>query len=148
MDPIKTFIKRPVFTSMLVGAFVVFGVFAYPKIGVDDMPEMEFPVVTVTTIMPGADPETMEQEVSDPLEEAINTLSGLDTLQSVNVESVSQVIVMFDLEKDADVAAQEVRDKVQATLGKLPQEIETPIIEKFDINAAPVMYFALYGAQP
>src|SRR5690606_21716448 len=73
---------------------------------------------------------------------------GLDTLQSVNVESVSQVIVMFDLEKDADVAAQEVRDKVQATLGKLPQEIETPIIEKFDINAAPVMYFALYGAQP
>lgn len=148
MDPIKTLIQRPVFTTMLVGAFVVFGIFSFPRIGVDDMPNMEFPVVTVTTILPGADPETMEQEVSDPLEEAINTLSGLDILQSVNVESVSQIIVMFDLEKDPDIAAQEVRDKVQATIGELPQEAETPIIEKFDINASAVMTFALYGSQP
>ncbi len=148
MDPIKTFITRPVFTTMLVGAFVVFGFFAYPKIGVDEMPNVEFPVVTVTTIMPGADPETMEQDVSDPLEEAINTLSGLDVLKSVNVESISQVIVMFDLEKDPDVASQEVRDKVQATLGDLPAEIESPIIEKFDIGATPVTTYALSGNLP
>ncbi|WP_373047416.1 efflux RND transporter permease subunit [Vulgatibacter sp.] len=148
MDPIKTFITRPVFTTMLVAAFVVFGMFAYPRIGVDQFPEVEFPVVTVLTVMPGADPATMEQDVSDPLEESINTLSGLETLRSVNVESVSQVVVQFDLDKDPDIAAQEVRDKVQATLRDLPQEIETPVVEKFDIGAAPVMTFALAGPVP
>jgi len=148
MDPIKTFITRPVFTTMLVGAFVVFGIFAYPKIGVDEMPNVELPVVTITTVMPGADPETMEQEVSDPLEEAINTISGLDTLKSINVESISQVVVMFDLDKDPDVASQEVRDKVDATIGKLPEEIESPIITKLDIGAAPVVTYALSGNLP
>jgi len=148
MDPIKTLIKRPVFTTMLVGALVVFGLFAYPKIGVDEMPDVEFPVVTVTTIMAGADPETMEQEVSDPLEEAINTLSGLEVLKSINVESISQIVVQFDLDKDVDVAAQEVRDKVDSTLGKLPDEIERPVIAKFDIGATPVLIYALSGPMP
>ena len=82
MDPIKTLIRRPVFTSMLVLSIVVFGLFAYPKIGVDQFPEVEFPVVTVSTVLPGADPETMEKNVTEPLEEALNTLSGLDTLRS------------------------------------------------------------------
>ena len=99
MSPIRTFIRRPVFTSMLLLAVVVFGLFAYPRIGVDQMPDVDFPIVTVTTILPGADPETVEENVSKPLEEALNTLSGLETLRSSNFESVSQVVLRFDLER-------------------------------------------------
>jgi HAE1 family hydrophobic/amphiphilic exporter-1 len=148
MDPIKTFIRQPIFTAMLVLAVVVFGLFAYPKIGVDQFPEVDFPVVTVTTILPGADPETVENNVSDPLEEALNTLSGVETLRSVNVESVSQIIVQFSLDKNVDVAAQDVRDRVQATLSKLPNEAETPVVEKFDIGAAPILTLSVSGSLP
>jgi HAE1 family hydrophobic/amphiphilic exporter-1 len=148
MDPIKTFIRQPVFTAMLVLAVVVFGLFAYPRIGVDQFPNVEFPVVTVTTILPGADPETMERNVSDPLEEGLNTLSGVESLRSVNVESVSQIIVQFSLSRDVDVAAQDVRDRVQATLSKLPTEIRTPVVEKFDIGAAPILTLSLSGPLP
>jgi HAE1 family hydrophobic/amphiphilic exporter-1 len=148
MDPIKTFIRQPIFTAMLVLAVVVFGLFAYPKIGVDQFPEVDFPVVTVTTILPGADPETVENNISDPLEEALNTLSGVETLRSVNVESVSQIIVQFSLDKNVDVAAQDVRDRVQATLSKLPNEAQTPVVEKFDIGAAPILTLSVSGALP
>ncbi len=148
MNPIRTFITRPVFTGMLTLVLIVFGVVAYPRIGVDQFPEVEFPIVTVTTILPGADPETIESNVTKPLEEALNTLPGLDTLRSVNVENVSQVVIRFDLERKVDVAAQDVRDRVQATLSKLPREIETPIVEKFDIGAAPVATLAFSAPLP
>src|SRR5262245_61401876 len=139
MDPIKTFISRPVFTAMLIAALVVFGLFAYPRIGVDQFPDVEFPVVTVTVVHPGADPESMARDVADPIEESINTLGGLETLRSVNVESVTQIVAQFDLDKPVDVAAQEVRDKVQSSLSKLPEGIDAPVVEKFDVGAAPVM---------
>ncbi len=145
---IKTFISRPVFTGMLVLVLVVFGLVAYPRIGVDQFPEVEFPFVTVTTVLPGADPEAIERTVTEPLEEALNTLSGLDTLRSVNVENVSQIVIRFDLERSADVAAQDVRDRVQATLSRLPREIQTPVVQKFDIGAAPVATFAMSAAMP
>ena len=148
MSPIRTFIQRPVFTSMLVLAVVVFGLFSYPRIGVDQMPDVEFPVVTVTTILPGADPETIEKNVSKPLEEALNTLAGLDTLRSSNYESVSMVVMRFDLDRKVDVAAQDVRDKVQATLAKLPKEIETPVVQKLDMGAMPIVQLALAGPLP
>ena len=148
MDPIKTFIRQPIFTAMLVLAVVVFGLFAYPKIGVDQMPDVDFPVVTVTTILPGADPETVENNISDPLEEALNTLSGVETLRSINLESVSQIVVQFSLDRNVDVAAQDVRDRVQATLSKLPNEAETPVVEKFDIGAAPILTLSVSGSLP
>jgi HAE1 family hydrophobic/amphiphilic exporter-1 len=148
VNPIRTFISRPVFTGMLTLVLLVFGVVAYPRIGVDQFPEVEFPIVTVTTILPGADPETIETNVTKPLEEALNTLPGLDTLRSVNVENVSQVVIRFDLERKVDVAAQDVRDRVQATLSRLPREIETPIVEKFDIGAAPVATLAFSAPLP
>src|SRR3954449_10810936 len=148
MDAIKTFITRPVFTAMLVLAVVVFGLNAYPKIGVDQFPDVDFPVVTVTTVLPGADPETVENNISKPLEEALNTLSGVETLRSVNVESVSQIIVQFSLDKNVNIAAQDVRDRVQATLSKLPKEAEAPVVEKFDIGAAPILNLALSGPLP
>ncbi|QDE68061.1 MULTISPECIES: efflux RND transporter permease subunit [Myxococcus] len=145
---LKTFITRPVFTAMLMLAVVVFGVNAYPRIGVDQFPDVEFPVVTVTTVLPGADPESMEKNVSDPLEEALNTLNGVEQLRSINLESVSQIVVRFTLDTKVDVASQDVRDRVQATLSKLPTEIETPVVEKFDIGAAPIMTLSLSGALP
>ncbi len=148
MSPIKTFISRPVFTGMLTLVVLVFGIVAYPRIGVDQMPEVEFPIVTVMTVLPGADPEAIERTVTKPLEEALNTLPGLDTLRSVNVENVSQIVVRFDLERNVDVAAQDVRDRVQATLSKLPKEIDTPVVEKFDIGAAPVATLALSAPLP
>ncbi|MBU8896860.1 AcrB/AcrD/AcrF family protein [Corallococcus sp. H22C18031201] len=148
MSPLKTFIARPIFTAMLMAAVVVFGLYAYPRIGVDQFPDVDFPVVTVTTVLPGADPESMEKNVSDPLEEALNTLNGVDQLRSINLESVSQIIVQFKLDTKVDVAAQDVRDRVQATLSKLPNEVETPVVEKFDIGAAPIMTLALAGPLP
>jgi HAE1 family hydrophobic/amphiphilic exporter-1 len=148
VNPIQTFISRPVFTGMLTLAVVVFGVVAYPKIGVDQYPKVEFPMVTVLTVLPGADPETIEQQVTKPLEEALNSLSGLDTLRSVNVENVSQLIVRFDLERDVDVAAQDVRDKVQATLARLPREVQTPIVEKLDLGSIPVVTLAASAPLP
>ena len=148
MSPIRTFITRPVFTGMLTLVILVFGLVAYPKIGVDQMPEVEFPVVTVTTVLPGADPESIERNVTKPLEEALNTLSGLDTLRSVNVDNVSMIIVRFDLERKVDVAAQDVRDKVQATLSRLPREIQTPVVQKFDIGATPVSTLAFSAPLP
>src|SRR5574341_709675 len=124
---------------MLTLAVVTFGVTAYPRIGVDQFPEVEFPFVTVTTVLPGADPEAIERTVTKPLEEAFNTLPGLDRLRSVNVENVSQVLIAFELERNVDVAAQDVRDRVQATLSKLPEEIQTPVVQKFDIGAVAVL---------
>jgi hydrophobic/amphiphilic exporter-1 (mainly G- bacteria), HAE1 family len=148
VSPIRTFIQRPIFTSMLLLAVVVFGLFSYPRIGVDMFPDVEFPVVTVTTVLRGADPDTVEKNVSEPLEEALNTLPGLETLRSSNYESVSMVVLQFSLEVPVDVAAQDVRDRVQATISKLPTEIDTPIVEKFDIGAAPVMRLAVSGPVP
>ena len=85
-------------SQMFVGLVViVFGLVAYPRIGVDQFPDIDFPIVTVTTVLPGADPEAIEKTVTDPLEEVLNTLPGLDTLRSVNVDNVSQIIVKFDL---------------------------------------------------
>jgi hydrophobic/amphiphilic exporter-1 (mainly G- bacteria), HAE1 family len=148
MSPIRTFIARPVFTGMLTLLVLVFGVVAYPKIGVDQFPEVEFPIVTVLTVLPGADPESIERNVTKPLEESLNTLSGLDTLRSVNVDNVSMVIVRFDLDRKVDVAAQDVRDKVQATLAKLPREIQTPVVQKMDIGAIPVVTLAFSAPVP
>src|SRR5512147_2295471 len=148
MNPIRTLISRPVFTGMLTLVVIVFGLQAYPKIGVDQFPDIDFPIVTVTTVLPGADPEAIEKTVTDPLEEVLNTLPGLDTLRSVNVDNVSQIIVRFELERNVEVAAQDVRDKVQATLSKLPREIESPVVQKFDIGAIPVATLAFSAPVP
>jgi hydrophobic/amphiphilic exporter-1 (mainly G- bacteria), HAE1 family len=138
-------IRRPVFAVMMIAALVVFGVMSYPKIGVDLFPDVEFPIVTVTVIYPGADPETMESKVADPIEEKINTLSGIKILRSVNLESVTQVIVQFELEVSADRAIQDVRDKISEIQRNLPPQIEPPVIQKFDVGSAPIIAIALSG---
>jgi HAE1 family hydrophobic/amphiphilic exporter-1 len=139
------FIRRPVFAVMLIAALLVFGLLSYPRIGVDLFPNVEFPVITVTALYPGGDPETMESKVADPIEEAINTLSGIKALRSTNMEGVSQVIIEFELEVSVDQAMQDVRDKVSGVLSQLPEGTEAPVIQKFDVGAAPILAVALSG---
>lgn len=141
-------IRRPVLATVLNLALMVVGLVAFPKVGVDLFPEIDLPVVTVTTIYPGADPETVEDKVVDKLEESLNTLSGIEKLRSVSLENVGQVIIQFSLDTPVDQAAQDVRDKVSAVLSELPSDIESPMVEKFDIGAAPILSITVAGTAP
>ncbi|MGH8005482.1 MAG: efflux RND transporter permease subunit, partial [Candidatus Binatia bacterium] len=126
-------VRRPVFATMLIGSLVVIGWFSYRSLGVDLFPTADMPVVTITTTLPGAGPEEMEMQVTKPLEEVINTISSIDELRSVTREGLSQIIVVFKLEKAGSVAAEEVRDKIGTVLANLPEDTDPPIIEKFDV---------------
>ena len=141
-------VRRPVFATVITLSLTVVGAFAFTRLGLDRFPKVDFPTVVVTTRFPGAAPEEVETEVSDKIEEAVNTISGIDELRSNSSEGVSQVIIAFLLEKDGDVAAQEVRDRVNRVLPRLPRTIEQPTVEKFDPDAAPVMTLAVSAAAP
>src|SRR3954470_10635345 len=136
-------VKRPVFASVLILSLTVVGAFAFTLLGVDRFPKIDFPTVIVTTVQPGAAPEQIETEISDKIEEAVNTISGIDELRSISSEGVSQVMISFLLEKDPDVAGQEVRDKVNGALPLLPKTIDQPRVDRFDPDAAPVLSLAL-----
>ncbi len=140
-----TSIKRPVFTTMIMLAIVVFGGVMYSRLSVDMYPKIDFPIVTITVVYPGADPETMETKVADKIEEAVNSLSGIDQLRSTSLEGVAQVFVQFDLAVDLDTAAQDVRDRVASIQRDLPPAAEQPVVEKLDMGAAPIMQIAVYG---
>src|SRR5256885_9976111 len=141
-------VKRPVFATVLILSLTVVGLFAFTLLGVDQFPKIDFPRVIVTTVQPGAAPEQIETEITDKIEEAVNTISGIDELRSVSSEGISQVIVSFVLDKDTDVAAQEVRDKVNSVLPLLPKTIQQPRVDKFDPDAAPVLSLALSARKP
>jgi HAE1 family hydrophobic/amphiphilic exporter-1 len=132
-------IKRPVFATMLIMALVVLGLDSYRRLGVDFFPKVEFPFVTVTTLLPGAAPEEVESQVSKRIEEAVNTISGIEELRSVSSEGTSLVSIQFNLDKDGDVAAQEVRDKVNQVLNQLPRDAKQPVIQKVATDASPVI---------
>ena len=138
-------VRRPVFATMLIGVLVVAGWFSYKSLTLELMPKVEMPVVTVTTTLPGAGPEEIEAQVTKVIEEAINTVSGIDELRSVTREGLSQIIVQFVLEKDLGIAAQEVRDKVGTVLADLPEDADPPIVEKFDIDATPIATITVSG---
>src|SRR3569623_2115935 len=114
-------IRRPVFTAMLVSAPVVLGLASYTRLGVDLFPNVDLPVVSVSTTLRGASVEEMETQVTKPIEEIVNTVSGIDELRSTTKEGMSQVVIQFVLEKHGAVAAQEVRDKISTILTRLPQ---------------------------
>jgi HAE1 family hydrophobic/amphiphilic exporter-1 len=141
-------VRRPVFATVLVLSLVVVGYFAYLQLGVDRFPKVDFPTITITTALTGAAPEEIETDITDKIEEAVNTISGIDQLQSTSSEGISQVIVQFVLEKNADVAAQEVRDKVNMVLRELPADADPPIIQKFDPDSIPVLSIALSAPAP
>ncbi|HEX2690212.1 MAG TPA: efflux RND transporter permease subunit [Kofleriaceae bacterium] len=138
-------IKRPVFAFMVLMVPVVFGLMAYPRIGVEKFPSVEFPFVTVTAVYPGADPSSMETKVAKPMEDALSSMGGIKRLRSLNTESVTQVLIEFQLDVDADKAVQGVRDRL-AAIPNLPKELEAPKVQKLDLGAQPIMSLALSGS--
>ncbi|MDE2509334.1 MAG: efflux RND transporter permease subunit, partial [Planctomycetota bacterium] len=138
-------IKRPVFTWVLVAIPVVLGIVSYDSLGVDLFPNVDFPVCTVTTVLAGTSVEEMETTVTKPIEDIINTVSGIDELRSTTQEGVSIVTVQFMLSKNGDVGTQEVRDKVNTVLADLPDGTETPIIDKFETGSMPILTIAVSG---
>jgi HAE1 family hydrophobic/amphiphilic exporter-1 len=141
-------VKRPVFATVLILMLVVFGGSAYFKLGVDRFPKIDFPIVTVITRQTGSAPEEIEIEITDKIEQAVNTISGIDELRSVSSEGISQVYISFTMEKDIDVAAQEVRDKINGVLPDLPKDIDQPTVEKLDPDASPVLTIAVSAPEP
>lgn len=132
-------VKRPVFATMLILSLVVVGAFSFLSLGVDLFPKIDFPTLTVTVVNPGAGPEEIETEITEKIEEAVNTISGIDELRSSSIEGISQVFVQFVLEKDVEVAFNEVQQKVQQVIPNLPETAEQPTVIKLDTDAAPVL---------
>lgn len=141
-------IRRPVFAVMLIAALVTLGWISLGRIGVDLFPRVEFPYVSVTTLLEGAAPETIETEVTDPIEEQVNTISGIESLRSISAEGHSQVNIEFALEEDVDVKAQDVRDKVALAIRDLPGDAEQPVVQKVDPDAQPIMSVMISGDMP
>src|SRR5438552_2210595 len=141
-------VKRPVFATVLILSLTVVGAYSFTKLGVDRFPKIDIPTIVVTTVQPGAAPEQIETEVTDKIEQGVNTISGIDELRSISSEGISQVAIGFLLDKDVDVAAQEVRDKVNGVLPLLPKTIQQPRVDRFDPDAAPVLSLALSASKP
>jgi HAE1 family hydrophobic/amphiphilic exporter-1 len=118
---------------------IVLGAFSYNRLTVESFPRVEFPIVIITTRLPGAAPAEIETEITDKIEEAVNTISGIEELRSTSSEGTSLVTVQFELERDLDTAAQDVRDKINRVLPLLPRTIDQPVIEKVDPDASPIM---------
>ena len=136
-------IRRPIFASMLVLSLVVVGAAGYFNLGVDRFPAVDLPSVIVRTALPGAAPEDVESEISDVIEAAVNTVQGVSELRSVSFSGSSFVIATFNLERDIDSAADDVRARVQSALKRLPIGTDPPIVSKMDNDSAPVLTVAL-----
>lgn len=138
-------IRRPMLTSMIILAMIVFGWVSLHRLALELFPKVDFPVITIKTLLPGADPETIETRVSDVLEQSVNTVSSIKRLNSTSMEGLSVVVVEFELDKNVDVAYQEIQQKVNAVRGELPLDVEDPIIEKVDLDAAPIVQLVVSG---
>jgi HAE1 family hydrophobic/amphiphilic exporter-1 len=138
-------IKRPIMMTMFLLVFILFGGIAYFSLNLNLMPDVEVPFVTVQTVYPGAGPQELESEVTKKIEDAVSTISQIKALVSYSLEGVSIVQIEFELDKDVDIANQETKDKVDAILNDLPNDAETPIIQKFEIGADPVVDLVLTG---
>jgi len=126
-------------------AILVVGIVGYGSLGLDQFPKIDFPTILITTRLDGSAPQEVESELTDKIEGVVNTISGIDELRSISSEGVSTVIVTFTLDKDVDVAAQEVRDHINNVLPNLPKNIDQPVVSKVDPDAAPILLVTLRG---
>lgn len=147
MNLIKISIDRPVLTTVVLMVFILFGGLAFNKLNLNNMPKVEIPYVTVTTIYPGAGPKETETLITKKIEDAVSTISQIKRIESYNMDGAAITFLEFDLKKDVDVANQEVKDKVDQILNNLPEDAKKPIIQKIDLNAAPIMDLVLSGDQ-
>jgi len=136
-------VRRPVFAAVLILVLVVVGAFGFTRLGIDRFPQVENPTVSVSVSYPGSPPEAIETEVTQPIEEAVNTIAGVDQLSSTSTEGASNVTVQFNLSQDAEVATQNVRDKVAQATRNLPKDIQTPIVRKQDPDSSPIVGVAI-----
>ncbi|HZI05375.1 MAG TPA: efflux RND transporter permease subunit, partial [Archangium sp.] len=141
-------VRKPVFASVLILLICVVGGAGYVKLNVDRFPKVDFPIVVVNTVMRGAAPEEMETDITEKVEEAVNTISGIDEMNSTTSEGVSTVVITFVLEKDVDVAVQEVRDRINQITYQLPRDAETPLVQKFDPDSVPVVILSVQADKP
>jgi HAE1 family hydrophobic/amphiphilic exporter-1 len=138
-------VKRPVFAVMLIMAMVVIGMVSYTKLGVDRFPNVDLPIISVRTVLPGGSPEEIESAITKRVEDAVATVEGIDNIRSTSVESLSVVTVTFNLNRQIDVAAQDVRDAVAGVISLLPRDAKPPLIKKLDTDSSPVMTLVLAG---
>jgi hydrophobic/amphiphilic exporter-1 (mainly G- bacteria), HAE1 family len=141
-------IKRPVFAAMIILALVVVGAASYFRLGVDRFPSVDLPTVSVRTSLPGAAPEEVESEVSQKIEEVVNTVEGIQELRSISFQGMSFVIATFNLDRNIDIAAQDIRDRVSTVVRDLPKNVDPPVIAKFNNDSSPVITIALSGDRP
>ncbi|MFZ2957374.1 MAG: efflux RND transporter permease subunit [Candidatus Ozemobacteraceae bacterium] len=141
-------IKRPVFTLMINLCLIVLGIFSYSELGLDLFPKMDYPNVRIQASYPGASPEEMESEIVRLIEEAVNTVGGIDTMSSRCEFGTCNVMVAFALEKDIDVATQEVRDKIARVAKKLPDGVDPPSVEKIDPDSSPIITLIVSSDMP
>ena len=145
MSLIEICVKRPVFATMLIVSLVVMGLASFRELGLDVFPKVDLPTVTITTKLEGASPEEIESNITKRIEEAVNTINGIDELRSTTVEGLSKVFVTFVLERNIDEAANDVREKVGTVVSEFPQGTDAPAIEKFDPDSAPIMAIVVSG---
>jgi len=141
-------VRRPVVAAVMAIALIFFGLLGSQRIGIDLFPKVDFPMVTVTTTLFGAAPEVMDTDVTDPIEEQINTIEGIKHVSSTSGYGFSQIVVEFELYRDIDAAVQDVRAKVDVAKRNLPTDIDPPTIDKVDVNALPILWLSLAGSLP
>jgi hypothetical protein len=138
-------VKRHVLAWMVNAVLVLFGVIAFTRIGMDRLPYIEFPVVSVTTALKGANPDIVDSSVTNLIEGAVNSVPGIEHIQSTSSPGVSVVNITFGLEKDVDVAFTEVQSKVNQVLRRLPKDVDPPVVAKVETNASPIFWMAVQG---
>lgn len=138
-------IKRPAFLTMVFVALAVLGIFGYSRMGVDLLPKMDWPIVSILTVYPGAGPKEVESLVSKPIEEAVSAVSSLDNVRSYSYEGVSVVLAQFEFSASVDEVTNEVQRKVEQIRSQLPDDAEVPKISKSDLNAFPILRVSLTG---
>jgi len=148
VSPIDLFIRRPILTWMLILSLVVFGLLGYTRLGVDQFPKMEYPVVTVNAQLEGANPEVMEEDVTDVLEEYLNAIAGVRSLRSTTTQGGASIAVEFELDRDIEVAAQDVRDKVARARYQLPRDLDPPVVDKVNPADHPILWVPLHSDRP
>ena len=138
-------IKRHVLAFMLSAVLVLFGIISYQRIGMDRFPHIEFPVVSVTTALKGANPDIVDASITNIIETTVNSVPGIEHIQSTSSPGISVVAITFNLDKDVDVGFNEVQSKVNQVLRRLPEQADPPVVAKVETNAQPIMWLALQG---
>jgi len=145
MKLLNVVVRRPVLTTMITVVMVVMGLYSYRNLVIELFPKIDFPVIVVTTVYPGASPGEVESQVTKRIEDVVGTLASIEDLSSESREGISQVVIQFALETSADQDAIDVKDKIEAIASGFPEDAHDPVVVKFDLSASPIVDLALSG---